>query len=153
MKITIAIEDCSPEALALVTQFVKQVREYGVEVSSPETTQESAEPQLADAKPLEMLLEERHPRLLGIMEKKAGRSIAHWSEQQTSWLKKVLSSEPAQKDIEPAHAFTREMWMAEWGSAMMARILDERVMAGEIPCHPHTLSTILHFIYPMKRTV
>lgn len=151
MKITIAIEDCSPEALALVTQFVSQVREYGVEVSSPEATQESAEPQLADAT-LEQKLDKQHPRLLGIMEKKAGRSITHWSDQQKAWLEKVLSSEPSKETLTKAHAFKREMGLAEWGSSMMARILEERVVAGEIPCHPHVLSNILHYIYPMKRT-
>lgn len=153
MKITIAIEDCSPEALALVAQFVAQVREYGVEVSSPEATQESAEPQLADALTLEQKLDKQHPRLMSLMRAKTGLAVTEWSEPQKAWVEKVLATEPSKQTLEPAHAFKHEMGLAEWGASMMYRILEERVVAGDIPCHPHILASILHYIYPMKRVL
>ena len=87
------------------------------------------------------------------MRKKTARAVPEWSDQQKAWVEKVLATEPSKETLEPAHAFKREMGLAEWGSPMMFRILEERVVAGEIPCHPHVLSSILHFIYPMKRTV
>lgn len=153
MKINIAIQDCSPEALALVAQFVAQVREYGVEVSSPEVTQGSAEPQLADALTLEQKLDKQHPRLSRLMRKKTARAVSEWSDQQKAWVEKVLATEPSKETLGPARAFKHEMGQAEWGKAMMFRILEERVVAGLIPCHPHILASILHYIYPMKRVL